>query len=202
MPTVHVEISLRTIELIGISNLGKSAVRRGKLGIFAIHIKIICSAKIILCARSANAGEFGIAVNIEFDLAFSPPAIGFDTPMQIGSNIKTVSFNVVEYRIYFFIGQWIDAPELGMKIQTVRRYLFFFTINLIVNIRVCSSGVFNFYAKSLTVEELEGAFRRADYIRFAGKNELLSEEERKNLIQIARSLIMSFEKPNTGAKDA
>lgn len=109
---------------------------------------------------------------------------------------KSEKFNAEEFALLFQkIMRKYLSERLGFPFETITSSSIVLTVGE-------AFGGFLEDARLEAVEELEGAFRRADYIRFAGKNELLSEEERKNLIQIARSLIMSFEKPNTGAKDA
>ena len=60
MPAVHIKISLRTVDIVGVSNLTKSAVWRGKLGIFTVYVKVVRTAKVIFGAGSAYGGKISV----------------------------------------------------------------------------------------------------------------------------------------------
>ena len=134
MPAVHIEIALRFVGLVDGTHLGKSRVGGGKFHVFTVHIKIIGSAEIVLGSRAANAGELGISVDVELDLALTPPSVGLDAPKQIGSHVVTLSLDIIKDHIILLIGQRIDPSELGVKIKAVLGDRFLLAVDLIVDV--------------------------------------------------------------------
>ena len=95
--------------------------------------EVPCAVEVVLQARAADGGEIGVAVDVEFDLAFAPPAVGFDTPVHIGADVVAVALDVIQNGVVFFIGQGIDPAELGVEIEAVRGDLLFLAIDLIIH---------------------------------------------------------------------
>ena len=148
MPTVEIEISLRAIQTVGRAYLMHTRIRRAKLLIFSVHVEIVSAAKIILGARTANRGVIAIAVDIELNLALSPPAVAFNAPIQIGADVMSLALDIVKNNVGLHIRQRIHAAELRVEIQGILRKLLFLAIDLVINITF-GSEVFDFDLKAL-----------------------------------------------------
>ena len=73
----------------------------------------------VLCPGAANRGEFRIAVNVEFDLALSPPTVGKLSPRQIRAHIVTRTLDTLQNDMFRVLPLCHRAPPLGVKISGV-----------------------------------------------------------------------------------
>ena len=68
----------------------------------------VAAAEIVLGAGAADGGEFVVAVHVELDLAFSPPAVVVATSTTSSSSdvceaVSTASISVVEHNYMFLL---------------------------------------------------------------------------------------------------
>ena len=61
----------------------------------SIDIEVPRAAKIIFGASAADGREFVVAIQIEFDFAFTPPAIVVNSPRDLRADIMPLTFYTV-----------------------------------------------------------------------------------------------------------
>ena len=111
---IHIEIALCAVKPVGVSHLVHAGIGCGELDIMTVHIKIIRAADVILGARAADGREVGVAVDEELDLALTPPAVGLDTPEEIGADITAASVAMNK----------TSERSIGISIKLSRKNLF------------------------------------------------------------------------------
>ncbi|MCR5400756.1 MAG: hypothetical protein K6E78_04095 [Treponema sp.] len=104
---------------------------------------------------------------------------------------KSEKFSAVEFSLLFqkILRKYLSG-RLGLSFDSI-------TSSKITSTCDQAFGGFLEGERLEAVEEVEGLFKRADYVRFAGKNQLLDSKERNYFIQTSRKLIMLFEKNNS-----
>ena len=155
MPAEHIKIPLGAVSLVGVTDLLHSGVGSRKFDVIAVDFEVIGAAEVILGSGSADGGELGVVVDIEFNLAFAPPTVALDTPVHVGSHIMAVTLDVIQDGVGLQIGQRIDAAELGVEIQGLRSKNLFLTVDLVVNLTGRCAGVLNFYPEGLEIGHFE-----------------------------------------------
>ena len=116
MPTIHIESAICNVCLICGIHFRKTGIRYTVFYILIIYLKIIGSTKIIFCSGTTNGRVVCIAIDEELDFCFSPPAIVVYTPIQIGSNIPSISCDIVQNCIIRFIRKRIYPAELCVEV--------------------------------------------------------------------------------------
>ena len=133
VPAVELE------SLLGIVSLARSAddaehscVKTAEGAVFVgrdVVAEGVGSAEIVLGSRAADGGELTVAVEVELDLTFAPPSVGFNAPVHICADIVTVALDPVKDNVIFHIRQWIYSSVLCVKIKAIFvGFLFFFII--------------------------------------------------------------------------
>lgn len=116
VPTIHIKISLRAVGAVCRADFRQTRIGCCEFCIFSVYVKIIGSAKVIFRARAANRRELFVAVDIEFYLAFAPPAVGFYSPVEIGAYIMSPPLNSVQNSVNVFVRKRVYTPELCVEI--------------------------------------------------------------------------------------
>ena len=122
MPAVEAEALLRTVERIGTHSLHAGVRRReGNVAVVGFRVlEIIGAAEIVLRGGTADRRVCGVAVQVEFDLALTPPACVVDAPRHVRADVLPLAAHAVEDRVNALVRQRVHAAELRVEIGAVR----------------------------------------------------------------------------------
>lgn len=174
VPAVHIEITLGVVGVVYLVHLVHARIGCAELSV-AVHVKIAGAAEVVLCACSADGGEVGVTVNIELNLAFSPPAVVLNAPVEVCSHVVAASLDVVRDNVVFLIGQGIYAAELCVEIKRLSGNLLFLAVDLIVKIAYVMADIFDLKAEALEIRHFEIAVEPLCGINAHGKAGKLAE---------------------------
>src|SRR5260370_25947988 len=104
-------------------------------------LKVPCSPEIVLCASAANSGELGVAIQVKFDLTFTPPAAIVDLPCQLRTHIMAFAFNTLQQSIHLLISERVAASPLGMQASNIVGYLAHPLVDLVVQLHLVATEV-------------------------------------------------------------
>ena len=152
VPAIQAKAHLALIERVGDGRLRQSRIGRGE-GFIAVvpHgiLKIVGTAEVVFRARAADGGICVVAVQIEFDFAFAPPAVVIHAPGHVGAHIVAFALHAVQNGVHLFVRQRIHAPELRMKVGAFRRNGPHFVGDLVIQHKFFIRAVLHRYAAAL-----------------------------------------------------
>ena len=106
MPAVKRKPLIGVIQSVGPCDVRKPRIKRAEFAVSAVDVKIPRAAEIVLGARSAYRGEFAVAVKVELDFSFSPPAVVVHLPGKIGPDVLSAALDAVDNRVYAALGRF------------------------------------------------------------------------------------------------
>jgi hypothetical protein len=128
MPAIEAKTLGHIVVAITTNCLGQAAIRRAEFGIVRFRnskriprpgIEVVRPAKVIFSARSADRGIARIAIHVELDLSFAPPAVVVDAPGQVSANILSLTAEAVEQHIVLLVRQGVGTTDLSMKVHRI-----------------------------------------------------------------------------------
>lgn len=134
VPAVESELLVGFIDLVRRQYLREAGVGRGEGLIFVevVVFEIVRAAEIVFGAGAANGRELIIAVQVEFDFAFTPPARVMDVHGEVGADVLAFAFDVVEDGVKAAGLERVFVMVLSMEISSVARDGGEFIVHLVV----------------------------------------------------------------------
>ena len=158
MPAVETEALLAVVVAVAADHLWQARVGAGEFGIVRFGdasgvlcsgVEVIATAEIVFRSRSADSRPLGVAIHIEFDLAFAPPAVVVDAPGHIGADVLAFAFYVVEEGVVCLVWQRVGAVKLGVEIRGVAGDICEQVVDLVVEHHFLDVDIFEGYAAFL-----------------------------------------------------
>ena len=142
MPAVQGEPLIRLIKAIHRRDFCHTRVGSAKRLVLPSDIKVPGTTEVILRSGATDGRKFLIAVQIELDLAFSPPIVIIHTPEQVCSHELSPSMHMIKNRIDILVFYRIGSAELSMEIPQSFRKFFQCVVDLIINRDVIQPHIF------------------------------------------------------------
>src|SRR5262245_27139891 len=121
VPAVETEALLRLIEAVGTNDQRHPRVGSGELLVLLRLpvLEVVRAAEVVLGAGADDRGGVLVAVHVELDLAFSPPAVVVDAVGHVRADVVSLALDSVDQRVDLFVGEGIDPTELRVEIALV-----------------------------------------------------------------------------------
>src|SRR5207253_126271 len=91
------------------------------------------AAEIIFGAGAADGRKLRVAVEVELDFPFAPPAVVMYSDAHGRADVVPAALDAVEDSVHLFVSHRVDTPELSMEVGSIFRHVGEHIVDLIIS---------------------------------------------------------------------